>query len=109
MALIGLPCQPTAAGERQGNDRDGTRVAQRDCSRLPVFLPIELHPRVPAGHRHDAGRVPTKFAIAPRPRAVATTIMTLRTGAGLLMRGRLRGERKIGPFRAKETKPVSDH
>ena len=37
--------------------------------RLPVFLSIELHPRVPAGHRHDAGRVPTNVAIAFLKRA----------------------------------------
>jgi hypothetical protein len=31
---------------------------------LPVFLGIELHARVPAGHWYDAGRVPTYVAIA---------------------------------------------
>ena len=33
-------------------------------TRVPVFLAIELHPRVSAGHGHDAGRVPTNVAIA---------------------------------------------
>ena len=32
--------------------------------RVPVFLAIELHPRIRARHGHDAGRVPTNVAIA---------------------------------------------
>ena len=32
--------------------------------RMPVFLAIELHPRVPAGNGRDTGRVPTNVAIA---------------------------------------------
>jgi hypothetical protein len=56
--------QSKATGKRESHDRNGTRVAPRDCACLPVFLRIELHPRVPAGHGHDASCVPTNVAIA---------------------------------------------
>ena len=56
-ATMGVPPHRYVSQRRLENAKamiaTGRASLQRDCSPLPVFLAIELHPRVPAGHGRE--------------------------------------------------------